>query len=559
VDRDGPALTTVGTRADVRERRRPERTPAVAAPTIVAALAAAPLLFLAVFFVWPVAAIIGRGLSVSGVRDVLTDPGLRQVAWFTLWQAVVSTVLTLVLGLLPAYVLARYRFPGRAVVLALVTVPFVLPTVVVGTAFLALLPSSMDQSVAAILIAHVYFNLAVVIRTVGTLWAQLDPRLEDAARTLGASPFRVLRTVTLPLLRPALLAAASIVFLFTFTSYGVIRVLGGPRHSTLEVEIWRITTQSLDLRTAAALALTQLLAVAALLLWWARLQSHQAVALRLRPRGTSARPRTTGQRVLLWSTVSALVAIVVVPLLGLVLGSFSAGGGRSLAAWRALASGRGGSGPGAARLVDAVGSIGTSLRFAAVATVIALALGAAASCAIGYSRRLGALLDTGLMLPLGTSAVTVGFGLLITMDRRPLDLRGSWVLIPVAHALVALPFVVRVVLPALRAVEPRLRDAAATLGAPPWRVWRAVDLPVLRRPLLAGAGFAFAISLGEFGATSFLTRIGNETMPLAIARLLGRPSPLNLAQADALATVLMVLTLVAVLAVDRLRGEGGTF
>jgi len=191
--------------------------------------------------------------------------------------------------------------------------------------------------------------------------------------------------------------------------------------------------------------------------------------------------------------------------------------------------------------------------------VIALALGAAASCAIGYSRRLGALLDTGLMLPLGTSAVTVGFGLLITMDRRPLDLRGSWVLIPVAHALVALPFVVRVVLPALRAVEPRLRDAAATLGAPPWRVWRAVDLPVLRRPLLAGAGFAFAISLGEFGATSFLTRIGNETMPLAIARLLGRPSPLNLAQADALATVLMVLTLVAVLAVDRLRGEGGTF
>ena len=332
MDRDGPALTTVRTRADVRERRRPERTPAVAAPTIVAALAAAPLLFLAVFFVWPVAAIIGRGLSVSGVRDVLTDPGLRQVAWFTLWQAVVSTVLTLVLGLLPAYVLARYRFPGRAVVLALVTVPFVLPTVVVGTAFLALLPSSMDQSVAAILIAHVYFNLAVVIRTVGTLWAQLDPRLEDAARTLGGSPFRVLRTVTLPLLRPALLAAASIVFLFTFTSYGVIRVLGGPRHSTLEVEIWRITTQSLDLRTAAALALTQLLAVAALLLWWARLQSHQAVALRLRPRGTSARPRTTGQRVLVWSTVSALVAIVVVPLLGLVLGSFSAGGGRSLAA-----------------------------------------------------------------------------------------------------------------------------------------------------------------------------------------------------------------------------------
>ena len=163
------------------------------------------------------------------------------------------------------------------------------------------------------------------------------------------------------------------------------------------------------------------------------------------------------------------------------------------------------------------------------------------------------------MLPLGTSAVTVGFGLLITMDRRPVDLRGSWVLIPIAHAVVAVPFVVRAVLPTLRSIDPRLRDAAATLGASPTRVWREIDLPFLRRALVAGAGFAFAISLGEFGATSFLTRVGDQTMPIAIARLLGRPSALNLAQAYALATVLMVLTLAAILAVDRLRGEAASF
>ena len=163
------------------------------------------------------------------------------------------------------------------------------------------------------------------------------------------------------------------------------------------------------------------------------------------------------------------------------------------------------------------------------------------------------------MLPLGTSAVTVGFGLLITMDRRPIDLRGSWVLIPIAHAVVAVPFVVRAVLPTLRSIDPRLRDAAATLGASPSRVWREIDLPFLRRALVAGGGFAFAISLGEFGATSFLTRVGDETMPIAITRLLGRPSALNLAQAYALATVLMVLTLAAILAVDRLRGEAASF
>ena len=156
----------------------------------------------------------------------------------------------------------------------------------------------------AILIAHVFFNLAVVVRTVGTLWGQLDPRVEEAARTLGASPGQVMLRVTLPLLRPALLAAASITFLFTFTSFGIIRILGGPRHPTIEVEVWRLTTQAFELRMAAALAFLQLIAVTGLMLWWSNVQSRQAVTLRLRPRGTAdgapdgatARPRGLHRR-----------------------------------------------------------------------------------------------------------------------------------------------------------------------------------------------------------------------------------------------------------------------
>jgi thiamine transport system permease protein len=446
-------------------------------------------------------------------------------------------------------------------VLAVVTVPFVLPTVVVGTAFLALLPASWDQTAAAIIVAHVYFNLAVVVRTVGTLWGQLDPRTEDAARTLGASPRQVLWHVTLPQLRPALLAAASITFLFTFTSFGVVRILGGPRHPTIEVEIWRLTTQAFDLEAAAALALVQLVGVTLLMLWWSRFQAGQAVRLRLRPRGVATRPRTIRQRVLVSATVIGLLTVVLVPLLRLVTGSFRGSGGAgglSLSAWRALGRGEG-PGPASRPVADPWAAVATSLRFAVIATLVAVLVGGVAAVAIAGSRRGGHLLDAGLMLPLGTSAVTVGFGLLITMDRRPLDLRGSWVLIPIAHAVVAVPFVVRAVLPTLRSLDPRLRDAATVLGASPLRVWREIDLPFLRRALVAGAGFAFAISLGEFGATSFLTRVGDQTMPIAIARLLGRPSALNLAQAYALATVLMVLTLVAILAVDRLRGEAASF
>ena len=153
-------------------------------------LAVAPALFLVVFYAWPVTAIIARGADLTAIADVLGDERLRSIIWFTFWQAAVSTALTVAIGLVPAYVLARFRFPGRRTVLALVTVPFVLPTVAVGAAFLALLPDGMHRTVPAIIIAHVWINLAVVVRTVGAFAASIDPQLHDVAATLGASPWQ---------------------------------------------------------------------------------------------------------------------------------------------------------------------------------------------------------------------------------------------------------------------------------------------------------------------------------------------------------------------------------
>ncbi|MGI8479316.1 MAG: ABC transporter permease, partial [Gaiellaceae bacterium] len=197
-----------------------------------------PLAFLALFFVYPLVSILERGLGAGGDLAVLTDSLTREVLWFSLWQAVASTALTIAVALPASYVLGRYAFRGRGVVLAAVTVPFVLPSVVVALAFLAVLPEGLERSWVAILIAHVFFNVAVVVRVVGTFWAGLDPRLAEAAATLGAGPVRSLREVTLPLLAPALAAAASIVFLFSFTSFGIVLILGGPRYSTLETEIY---------------------------------------------------------------------------------------------------------------------------------------------------------------------------------------------------------------------------------------------------------------------------------------------------------------------------------
>ncbi|NEA59686.1 iron ABC transporter permease [Streptomyces sp. SID13666] len=531
---------------------------------------AVPTAFFAVFFAYPVAAIVTRGLREGGrwrfgrIGEVLTDPVILRVLWFTAWQAVVSTGLTLLVALPAAYVFARFEFPGKRLLRAVVAVPFVLPTVVVGSAFLALLGRGgmlddlwgvrLDTTVWAILLAHVFFNFGVVVRSVGGLWSQLDPRQEEAARVLGAGRFEAWRRVTLPALGPAVAAAALMVFLFTFTSFGVIQILGGPKYSTLEVEIYQQTAQFLDLPTAAVLTLVQFAAVATILALHAWTVRRRESTLKLVDAAhTSRRPRGAAQWALLWAVLAVIVLLILVPLGVLVARSLDGPDGYGLTFYRALLSVPE---TGGTFVVAPIEAVWNSLQYAAVATLIALLVGGLAAAAL--TRRAGRLVrgfDALLMLPLGTSAVTVGFGFLITLDEPPLDLRSTWLLVPLAQALVGVPFVVRTMLPVLRAVDERLREAAAVLGASPWRAWREVDLPLVRRALLIAAGFAFAVSLGEFGATVFIARPDNPTLPVAVARLLGRAGELNYGQAMALSTVLMLVCAGALLALERLRTD----
>jgi len=513
----------------------------------VAAIVAPPALFVAVFYVWPVATLFARGLGGDVIIDTLENSTTWRVLWFTLWQATASTVLTLVIGLAPAWAVSRFAFPGRRALLGLLTAVFVMPTVVVGAAFVALLPESLDHSIWAILGAHVVFNLAVVVRLVGAVWEALPHDLEHAAATLGASRWRVFVDVTFPLIRGSLAAAASIVFLFTFTSFGVIRVLGTPGTTTLEVEVWRRATQLGDVGGAAVLTLLQLGILAAVVMWSARYQRRHAHTVRLR--GTSGRGRPDGaQRWGVLAAVGGAALLVALPLFALVERSFRSRDGYSIEAWRSLGDNE--IRPGLTLGIDPLDAMRHSVENALWATGISVMLGAAAVLAIVSLGRAGKLLDTGLMLPLGTSAVTIGFGMLITFDSPPVDWRAEWWLVPVGHALVALPFVVRSALAVLRSIDPDLRAAAATLGANPVRAWATTTLPFLRRPLATGAGLAAAISLGEFGATSFLSRSGSETVPIVIERLLGRTGGSFQAQAFALSTLLAIATVSIVMLVD---------
>jgi thiamine transport system permease protein len=514
-----------------------------------------PLAFLALFFVYPLSAIVERGLRGDGDApiDVLTDPLTREVVWFTVWQALASTVLTIAVALPAAYVLGRYRFRGRNLVGALVVVPFVLPTVVVALAFLAILPDDLDRGWAPILIAHAFFNVAVVVRIVGTFWASLDPRLGEAAATLGATPFARFREITVPLLAPALAAAAAIVFLFSFTSFGIVLILGGPQYATIEAEIYSQAVRLFDLRAAAVLSIVQLACVAAAVWVAMRLERRLAPTGQLRPENdTLRRPRTTRERLVVGASLGCLAVFLGVPLVVLVERSLAVGGGYGLDAYEAL--GR----PTSVLLVAPWEAVVNSIVYAAAATLIAIVVGGLAAFAVADAR--GRLLDSLVLLPLGASAVMLGLGFLIAFDSEPLDFRASPWLVPVAQALVAIPFVVRIVAPTLRSIDPRQREAAALLGASPGRVRREIDLPIVSRGLAVAAGFAFAISLGEFGATVFLARPDRPTLPVAIFRFLGRPGEVNVAQAYALAVVLMAVTVVSVLLVERVRvRRGGWF
>ncbi|MEJ2666321.1 MAG: iron ABC transporter permease, partial [Deinococcales bacterium] len=441
-------------------------------------------------------------------------------------------------------------FPGKRMLTAAFTIPFVMPTVVAGIGFLALfgprglLGVDLRDTLLLVLLAHVFYNYAIVVRVVGGFLEGAAPRLLEAASTLGAGAWRATLRISLPLALPALLAAATLVFLFCFTSFGVILILAPtPRLATLEVEIYQLTAHLLALGQAAVLVLAQLIVVSAVTLLYTRMQARLAVPL---PGRAEALPRPRGgARAVLGLNLLIAGALILSPLLALAVQALQGAGGRfpSLENLRLAAH---------PSSIIGFASLGLALRnsllFASTSTALALVVGFAFAYAVARGR--WHVLDQLSLLPLATSPITLGFGYLLAF---PVLVAHPWG-IPLAHALIAFPFVARTLLPALRGLEPSLQAAAATLGAGPWHVLRRVELPQLGPAMLTAASFAFAVSMGEFGATLLLVRPDYATLPVAIYDRLGRPGPQHYGAAMALALVLMLVTGAAMMLLQR-RGR----
>jgi thiamine transport system permease protein len=519
-----------------------------------------PLLFWAVFFAYPLWAIFRLSLfpdgrfDGSGFLNLATSSYYLETLGFTVGQAALSTLITLGLALPSAYVFVRFRFMGKKLLLALSTLPFVLPTVVVATAWSALIgdqgvintalitifglaspPFQIERSLTLILIAHVFYNYAIALRLISGFWANQSPHLEDAAQVLGAHGWRLWWEIRLPLLWPAIASAAALVFIFTFTSFGVIVILGGLRYATLEVEIFNQARNLFNLPMAAALSLVQIGSMFALMLVYTRLQKRTPIDL-FRSAQLTRSPKTWTERTMIALTIGLIGILVFSPLIALVIRSLQGG----FSAYLRLNQNPRGS----VLFVTPLEAIGNSLMFAVITTILAVILGLLTAYLI---QRRG-ILDALFMLPLATSAVTLGFGYLLTMPGE------IWV-IPVVHTLVALPLVIRSILPALRNLPPHLSEAAQVLGATPWQVWRAVDLPLLRRGLIVGATFAFTVSMGEFGASLFLARPDTPTIPIVIFRLLGQPGATNYGQALAMSVILMIICAISFWIIEHTSGD----
>ncbi len=539
-----------------------------------------PLIFILLFFFYPLGVILTTSAQrFTGELPATLWQNILRTTGFTFWQAILSTAATILIGLPAAYVFSRYRFPGLQTVRMLVNLPFILPTVVVAAAFNALIgprgllnlglqnlfhleqpPIQWIGTLTAIVLAHVFYNLSIVVRLVGGAWTALSPHAGQTARTLGASPWQEFRLVTFPLLKPAFYSALVLVFLYDFTSFGVVLLLGGIGTATLEVEIYKQAVNLFNLPVAAILTMIQMICTI-LLTWGYRKLSGRP--LPLDPAGEEDRrvpPRTWFARIQVWLTMLVLAVLVAAPLASLLARSFlvleadrgyrgAVQVGLTLRYYAALFKDPQQS----IFYVSPITAVFNSLKVALSASLISCVVGLFTAYGLRQKTDFARWMDQVFLLPLGASAVTLGLGLLLAYSQPPFLWSSSWLILPAVHALAALPFVIRSLQPALSSIPSQIQDSAAVLGAAPGQVLWRVEIPIIRRALLSSFIFAFTISLGEFGATAFLTRPDFPTIPVAIFRYLSQPGGLNYGQALAMSVILLMICSTGILLVERLR------
>jgi thiamine transport system permease protein len=494
-------------------------------------LSVSPWVFLGVFFVAPVVMTLASFTDITVLRETVTNSFFIKIAWFSLWQAVLSVIVTLAIGLPATWALSRVSFPGSQILRGILSAPFVMPAVVVASGVLAVLPANNNTGVLPILWAHAMFNISVVLRIVGPRWELLDLRLEHAAATLGAHPMHTFRYVVWPHIKNSTVNAALLIFIYCFTSFGVIVIVGGFRRRTLEAEIFTQAIRLGDTSTATALAVVQIAMIGIVFAVVRTRSGRETAASHIHRRQPLS--STTHNPWIVGGAVATAVALVGLPMVATLWRSIYSRGTQSftLSGWESLLDTRL---PGMAYSATEV--LANSATFAVLAALVCVPLSLAA--VVSNNRFLFFVSS----LPVVVSAATLGIGLIITFDVDPIAWRSQWWLLPVVHAVIAFPLTTRTLHPAYIAIPASLRHGACVLGASPLRTFFTVEIPVMKSALWRTTGLSMAVSLGEFGATSFLSRSGTTTMPIAIGQLMGTVGQAPQQAAFALSATFILVT-----------------
>lgn len=452
---------------------------------------------------------------------------------FTLVQAAVSALVSVALAVPLARALARRRFPGRAALITALGAPFLLPSIVAVLGLLAVfgrsgllndllrgagLPDLSIYGFHGVILAHVFFNLPLATRMILQGWNAIPAERFRLAASLGFSPRDMARHLEVPMLRAIVPGALLAIFLICLTSFAVALILGGgPRATTVELAIYQAIRFDFDLPRAALLALVQVgLCVAAVGLAARVVVPSQFGAGLDRPAVVISPP---GWRVAADAGMIALAALfVLVPLAAVGLRGLPGLWDLPAPVWAAAAR-----------------SLGVAL--CATGLTLGLALSLAHLALAGGWR--GRLAEVSAMLPMAASGLVLGTGQFLALFPVIAPARLALPVLVLVNAALALPFVFRILLPALRdcaATQGRLAD---TLGIRGLARLRFVTLPRLRRPLGFATGLTAALSMGDLGAITLFATAGSETLPLQVWRLMGS---YRTADAEAAALLLVALS-----------------
>lgn len=480
------------------------------------------------------------------------------IFWFTLWQAALSAAICIVLGIPGAYILYARKIPGQEMIKALITIPFVLPTIVVAIGFTSFRKISVfapilqgASPIPIIVLANIFMNYSIAVRIIGASWSVLDTSIEDSASLDGAGRLRTFIAITLPNLKSSIASASALIFLYCAASFGLVLVLGGGRVNTIETEIYRSATQLLDLEKTTGLVLLQtIITVLAFLL--------------SRPRGevglVNSQIAMPSHRLdrrdlpVVIVTFTFVCVFILLPVSKIFIEALTFSGSFSFENFTNL------TGKGARDVLNisiAHASV-NSLRNTLIASLISICIGVSVSYLIshsvdrGFKGKIRTVLDFAFQAPIGISTVVLGFGYIVTFSSGIFPLRSSWLATPLVASLIATPLIIRLVCPAMLAINKELLESASTDGASDKSIWIMIEVPILRNVLLTGLGLSALISIGEFGAANFLAYGDQATLPIILFQLISRPGAQNYGMAMAASSILILFVGVVMYLITRM-------